>query len=101
MFGKGQDIYRSKALERLSSPEAVDQLLNVVGPRDWLPLIATGLLIAVLVSWSVFGTIPTTVDARGVLVHPHTVVDCQTFSAGRLLALDIKAGDIIHKGDVI
>jgi HlyD family secretion protein len=101
MFGKGQDIYRSKALERLSSPEAVDQLLHVVGPRDWLPLLATGLLIAVVLSWSVFGTIPTTVDARGVLVHPHTLVDSQSFSTGRLMSLEIKAGDEIKKGDLI
>ena len=101
MFGKGQDIYRSKALERLSSPEAVDQLLHVVGPRDWLPLIAVGLLIAVLMSWSLFGTVPTTVEARGVMVFPRTIVDCQTFSAGRLQSLEINPGDYVQKGGLL
>ena len=101
MFGKGNDIYRSKALDRLSSPEAVDQLLHVVSPRDWLPLIAAGLLLAVVVTWSLVGTIPTTVNAPGVLVRPRTVVRSQNLSAGRLEALQIKPGDYVNKGDVI
>jgi HlyD family secretion protein len=100
MFGKGKDIYRTKALDRLSTPDAVDQLIHAVRPRDWLVLLAAGLLIAMLLGWSVWGTVPTAVNARGVLIHPRTVVDCQTVSAGRLETLAVHAGDYVRKGDV-
>ncbi len=101
MFGKGQDIYRSKALDRLSSPDAVDQLLQVVTPRDWIALLAAGILIALLIAWSVTGIIPTTVSGRSVLVQPRTIVDSQNLTAGRLESLNIKAGDAVHTGDVL
>ncbi len=96
-----KDIYRSKALERLSSPEAVDQLLDVVGPRDWLPLIAIGLLLAVAITWGFVGSIPASVSGRGVVVHPLTMREIQTTTAGRLESLAIQAGNNVIKNDVI
>jgi HlyD family secretion protein len=98
---KGHDIYRSKSLERLSSPDAVDQLLHVVRARDWIALLAAGMLIAALLAWSITGTIPTTVSGRSVLVLPQTIVDVQTLSSGRLESLRIKPGDFVKKGDVL
>ena len=101
MFGKGQDIYRKKALDRLSTPDAVDQLLHTVRPRDWLVLLAGGLLITLLLTWSVVGTVPTSVSGSSVLVDPHTVVNCQTPTAGRLETLSVRAGDYVREGDVL
>src|SRR5947207_1072410 len=101
MFGKGRDIYRSKALDRLSSPDAVDQLLHVVRPRDWLALLAAAILIAFFLTWSITGSVPTTVSGRSVLVHPRTIVDSQTLSPGRLESLRIKPGDLVQKGDLL
>jgi len=98
---KGHDIYRSKSLERLSSPDAVDQLLHVVRARDWIALLAAGMLIAALLAWSITGTIPTTVSGRSVLVLPQTIVDVQTLSPGRLESLRLRPGDFVKKGDVL
>src|SRR6185436_5955972 len=100
MFGKGKDIYRKKALDRLSTPDAVDQLLHTVRPRDWLVLLAVGILISLILTWSILGTVPTVVSGRGVLIHPRTVVDCQAPNAGRLETLTVHAGDYVRKGDV-
>ena len=35
-------IFRKEALERLSSPEQLDQLMKIVTPRSLLPLLALG-----------------------------------------------------------
>ena len=94
-------LFRAKSLERLSSPERLDQLMQVVNPKSWLPLVTLGSLLVAAGIWSVFGRIPVTVEGRGVLIYPSKVVPLQSKSAGQLLDLKIGAGDIVKKGEVI
>ncbi len=62
-------IFRKVALDRLSSPEELDQLSRITSPRAWLGLAAiAGLLLAVL-AWSILATIPTFVEGEGALVE--------------------------------
>jgi HlyD family secretion protein len=94
-------LFRQKSLERLASPERLDQLMQVVNPKSWLPLITLGSLVAAAGVWSVYGKIPVTVEGRGVLIYPSKVVPLQAKSAGQLLELNIKPGDTVNKGEVI
>jgi hypothetical protein len=63
-------IFRKESLERLSSPEQLDQLMQVVSPRSWLPLATLGCLLGLALAWSVLGRIPITASGQGILVHP-------------------------------
>lgn len=63
------NIFRKEALERLSSPEQLDQLMQIVTPRSWLPLAVLGGLIGCGLVWSVFGRIPVTTSGQGVIVQ--------------------------------
>jgi hypothetical protein len=63
-------LFRSEALERLSSPERLDQLMQVVAPKDWLGLAALAFLLILGLGWSVLGQIPINVTGRGVLINP-------------------------------
>ncbi len=63
------NIFRKEALERLSSPERLDQLMQIVTPRSWLPLAALGGLLACGLVWSFLGRIPVTTTGRGVIVY--------------------------------
>jgi hypothetical protein len=62
-------IFRKESLERLSSPEQLDQLMQVVTPRSWIPLATLGTLIGLVVLWAIFGRIPITMVGRGVIVR--------------------------------
>jgi HlyD family secretion protein len=85
----------------LSSPERLDQLMQVVSPRSWLPLVALGSIVGIAVIWSIYGRIPITVEGQGVLIYPRNVVPLQSKSAGQLMVLNIKVGDVIKKGQVL
>ncbi len=63
-------IFRKESLERLSSPEQLDQLMQVVRPKSWLPLVALGSVMAFTLLWGIFGRIPITATGRGLLVYP-------------------------------
>jgi hypothetical protein len=60
-------LFRKVALERLSSPEQLDQLMQVTGPKSWLALAALFALLVVVVVWGIFGSIAITVEGTGVL----------------------------------
>ena len=94
-------LFRQKSLERLASPEKLDQLMQVVNPKSWLPLLTLSSLVAAAGIWSVYGKIPVTVEGRGVLIYPSKVVPLQAKGEGQLLELKIKSGDKVKKGDVI
>ena len=70
MFNQGQSLFRKKSLERLSSPERLEQLIQVVRPQDWLALATLGALVVFALGWSILGRIPITVSGRGVLIRP-------------------------------
>lgn len=63
-------IFRQESLERLSSPEQLDQLMQVVNSKSWLSLAALGTLVGLVLVWSIFGRIPVAIAGRGVLVYP-------------------------------
>jgi HlyD family secretion protein len=101
MHSKENKLFRQEALERLSSPERLDQLMQVVSPKAWLPLTTIGFLVVVAGVWSVVGRIPITVNGQGVLIRPRNVVPFQMPTDGKILTLNVKPGDTIKKGEVL
>jgi hypothetical protein len=61
-------LFRKVALERMSSPEQLDQLLQVTAPRNWLALAALMGLLVAAIGWGFVGRISTTISGQGVLV---------------------------------
>lgn len=62
-------IFRRKALERLSSPEQLDRLVDIGARRPWIPLGSAVLAIVFAVGWASIATIPVEVEGCGVLVR--------------------------------
>jgi HlyD family secretion protein len=60
-----QHFFRKKSLERLRSPERLDQPVRIVTPLDWLPLSVLGLLLLLGLLWSLVGKLPTGIDQEG------------------------------------
>jgi HlyD family secretion protein len=61
-------LFRQAALDRLSDPEQLDQMLTVARPSDWVAGSALLLLVMSGIGWSLFGTVSTRVAGNGILV---------------------------------
>ncbi|MEM7756780.1 MAG: NHLP bacteriocin system secretion protein [Cyanobacteria bacterium P01_A01_bin.40] len=96
-----KQIFREESLERLSSPERLDQLMQIVGRRDWLPLSTLGALVVAAIIWSIFGKIPVNVTSKGLLILPRRVVNIQSPVEGQLKQLEVKPGDCVQKDEII
>lgn len=95
-------LFRKAALERLSSPEKLDELMQITSPRSWLLLLGIGLLLAGVVVWGVVGRIPTTVTGQGILTFvSNSVLPIQSLDAGTIDDVFVTPGESIQQGDVI
>ncbi len=64
-------IFRQKSLERVSSPEQLNDYIRVTRPSIWLVLAALMILLLGILAWSVFGTVEATApDGTTEQVHP-------------------------------
>ncbi|MBN3958737.1 NHLP bacteriocin system secretion protein [Nostoc sp. NMS8] len=94
-------LFRKEALNKVASPEQLDQLIKITNPKRWFSLFALGSLVALGTAWSVLGRIPIIVSGRGVLIYPSKVVTVQASNPGRILELNVQVGDGVKKGQVI
>ncbi|MBW4596669.1 MAG: NHLP bacteriocin system secretion protein [Brasilonema angustatum HA4187-MV1] len=101
MVSPQNNLFRKKALEHSSSPERLDQLMQVVSPMKWLPLAALGSLVVAGLAWSIVGRIPITVTGQGVLVFPSKVIAFQSPTSGQLQTINLRVGDFVKKGQVL
>jgi HlyD family secretion protein len=96
-----REIFRKVALERLSSPEQLDAVMQVTRPRSWIGLGGMLLLVATVIIWGFVGSIPTKVQAQGVLIRPGGVFDVFAVGAGPITELMVGVGDEVQPGQVL
>lgn len=94
-------IFRKVALERLSSPEQLDQLMQVTDPRGWLALTALGALILAAMVWGFLGSIPTEALGEGILIRQGGVSTVVAIAEGQVEEVLVQVGDVIGKGQPV
>ncbi len=94
-------IFRQVSLDRLSSPEQLDQLLHITSPRAWLGLAAIVLLLGASVIWGCNGSIATTAAGQGVIVRNGGVLNVVSRGGGVVLKLNVAVGDKIKANQVV
>lgn len=102
---KKKSLFRKVALDRLSSPEQLDRLMQVTNTRGWVALTGLFVLLGVGLLWGVTGRIETTVAAQGLLgsaaaapVEPTTIPAPQ---AGVVTALSVEPNAFVGEGQPI
>ncbi|WP_299454479.1 NHLP bacteriocin system secretion protein [uncultured Microscilla sp.] len=96
-----KQIFREKALERLSSPDNIQELVQVTSTRSWLALIALGGLIFALLLWSFFGELPKTVRGKGILIQSGGIADITSMGSGIVDQVLVREGESVSKNDTI
>jgi hypothetical protein len=69
------NLFRQKSIERVSSPEQLNDYIRVTTPGVWLVLLALVILLLGMLAWSIFGTVEA-VNAEGVaeVFHPIALI---------------------------
>jgi HlyD family secretion protein len=99
--GSGQAL-RPAAIERLSSPEHLDQLVRITRPSDWIAIAVILVGLCALCVWAFVGRIPTRVSGEGILIgQGGRVFDAVAAVGGRLASIDVAVGDKVVQGEVV
>lgn len=108
MSNGSNHLFRKSSLEQLASPERLDQLMQAVSLRHWIPLAALGAMVGVGLVWSFVGRIPVVVQGRGAFVDPtialgarSVVVDVLAPGSGPVADFIVSRGEKVAKGDLI
>ena len=91
-------LFRKTALDALSSPEQLNQPLQLLRPSQWILLISLGVFSLTIVIWSIMGRIPVRISGRGVLIKPNSLAVVQSETTGRITQLPAKVGDCLKQG---
>ena len=94
-------IFRPVAMERPSSPDQLDRLMRITGPRTWIALTALGALTLSVLLWTVFGSIPTIVAAQGVVIRSGGTYNVGSSSVGNVSEVFVQRGDVLRGGQQI
>lgn len=94
-------LFRKVALDRLASPEQLDQLMTVTTPRGWFVLLSMGLILGAALLWGIFGSIATTVTGQGLLVSSGGVFNIAHHAEGQVLDIEVSASDFVTKGQTV
>lgn len=102
MTEQKSNLFRQEALDRLSSPEQLDEAIVITSSGSWIAAVGVLLLLATFIVWAFTAHIPTRIQGQGILFSGGgQVVDAISSAPGTLLRPYVKVGDKVHKGDVI
>ncbi|MGI6647513.1 MAG: NHLP bacteriocin system secretion protein [Bacillota bacterium] len=94
-------LFRKVSLDRLSSPEELDQRLKVVSPIGWVALIAVGILIAAALVWGFLGSIADKATGQGIIISSGGITGIVHHANGQVTDVSVNDGDYVQKGQVI
>ena len=95
-------VYRKSALEKLSSPDQIDKALTIISPMSWLAILAATAVVVVTVLWSIFGTLPVTVTAKGIIASPVSTNAIYMPESGRVQSVGyVHKGMHLNSGDIV
>lgn len=94
-------LFRERALERVASPDELDQLIAVTSPRRWLGLGALLLAVIAAVVWSLASTVPTTLSGTGFLLPLNGLASVTAPVSGTVHDVTLQTGAHVVAGDVV
>ena len=96
-----RSVFRQSALERLASPEKLDEPVRVVRPIGWLCLAALALAILIAVGWAAIASAPVKVQSQGILIYEGGLFGIAANQTGRIEELNLEPGAIVREGDLV
>lgn len=61
-----QQVFRKSSMDKINSPEQLNEYIKVSSPSVWIILAAVMVLLAAVLLWSATGSLPTQVSANGI-----------------------------------
>ena len=91
--------FRSQAVEKIESPEQLDQRIKPAKPGTWIALVALLVAVAIALIWSLVSTVPVTVGGTGFFLPQQGWNSVQAAAAGIVSELQVNVNDPVVSGE--
>lgn len=95
--------YRKEAIAALHVDAEINQLIRVVPPHAWIALATFYAILLISLIWGIFGSIPTRVEGKGILLTEDGLVYNAVAppGGGRVVKILVEPGTLVQKGEII
>ncbi|CAM3799921.1 NHLP bacteriocin system secretion protein [Castellaniella denitrificans] len=94
-------LFRQAALDKVSNPDQLDHVLQVVRPVHTVGILAVAMLVLGGFIWAIFSTAPITVAGQGILLSADGVAVVSARGDGHVDTLLVDLGDPILAGQTV
>lgn len=92
-------LFRRSALEKLSSPERLDEAMIAASPRYWIAFLSAFMIVVGSVAWGFLGSVPTRLQAQGILLsYGGEIFSATSEGDGLLTDVLVTTGQHVEKG---
>lgn len=95
------NIFRKSSIDRISSPERLNEYIKITHPGVWSVLLGCLALLIAVGFWMFFGVIPDSVKAAGIVFPQDGVTTVIPEAGGRISDMRVKVGDFVEAGQII
>jgi len=95
------NLFRKSSLERISSPERLNEYIKLTHSGVWSVLFGCLALLIAVGFWGFYGSIPDSVKASGVIFPQNGVASVIPLTSGRISDMRVKVGDFVKAGQII
>lgn len=92
------NLYRKSMMDKLSSPEKLDQSIIIISPSFWIAAIGGLVIILVALVWSIFGRLPVNVTAGGMYMGTGGLQSVVSDAEGIVQDVYVREGDMVEQG---
>lgn len=73
-----KDLFRKEAVDRVASPEQLNDYIHVTSPAIWMALAGIILILVGAIVWGIFGSVYTTISGAGTAYNRNLVLYIKT-----------------------
>lgn len=95
--------FRKSALEYVTAPLALDEMIQITPPSAWILLLACWLILFTVVAWLFFGSIETRVQGQGILWGKNEKIISVTYAENNSYVKEVNThtGALVNRGDIL
>lgn len=95
------NLFRKSSLDRIASPERLHEYIKITHLGIWAVLLACLALLVAVGFWGLYGNIPDTANAFGIIFPQHGVTTVIPTVGGRISNMRVQVGDFVVAGQVL
>lgn len=94
-------LFRQEAIDRIESPERLNEMVKITNSRNWIVLFTILGIIISVIAWSIFGQLSYSIKGQGILLQLGGIQEVSAISNGKVAQTFVEPGSIVNKGDII